>query len=230
MSCFARSIASVKDSMNPCKAYLDTTWITPNEGNWQRKRSAQSCKGCFQHQALKKWKLSEWWPWWWSDMKVTCCDQIRTISSLQNVAATTPKRMFFPQMTFKDQKTMMMYIVELIKKALSFGQTPPCLPKMLFLGFHPCGSSFSVGGSQSCWILLIFIYGYPGYLWFIKFMSLHLPAWETVFVQQNGHPGRRTRWTLAPSTLRHPPFHGRSQKWKRRSHGNFVLECLGTGG
>jgi hypothetical protein len=74
---------------------------------------------------LKKWKLSEWWPWWWSDMKVTCCDQIRTISSLQNVVATTPKRMFFPQMTFKDQKTMMMYIVELIKKALSFGQTPP---------------------------------------------------------------------------------------------------------
>ena len=107
---------------------------------------------------------------------------------------------------------------------------PPRLPKMLFLGFHPCGSSFSVGGSPSCWILLIFIYGYPGYLWFIKFMSLHLPAWETVFVQQNGHAGRRTRWTLAPSTLRHPPFHGRSQKWKRRSHGNFVLECLGTGG
>ena len=59
-------------------------------------------------------------------MNVTCCDQIRTISSLQNVLATTPKRAcFFLKVTFKDQKTLMMNIVELIKKALSFGQTPP---------------------------------------------------------------------------------------------------------
>jgi hypothetical protein len=58
-------------------------------------------------------------------MKVTCCDQVRTISSLQNVVATTPKGMFFPKVTFKDQQTMMMNIVDLIKKALSFGQTPP---------------------------------------------------------------------------------------------------------
>ena len=63
-------------------------------------------------------------------MKVTCCDQIRTISSLQNVVATTPKGMFFPKATFKDQQTMMMNIVDLIKKALSFGQ-PPRLPIML---------------------------------------------------------------------------------------------------
>ena len=58
-------------------------------------------------------------------MKVTCCDQIRTISSLQNVVATTTKRLFFHKVTFKDQKTLMMNIVGLIKKALSFGQTPP---------------------------------------------------------------------------------------------------------
>ena len=59
-------------------------------------------------------------------MNVTCCDQIRTISSLQNVLATTPKRAcFFLKVTFKDQKTLMMNIVGLIKKALSFGQTPP---------------------------------------------------------------------------------------------------------
>ena len=28
---FAKYIACVKDNMNPCKAYVDTTWITLND-------------------------------------------------------------------------------------------------------------------------------------------------------------------------------------------------------
>ena len=83
-------------------------------------------------------------------MNVTCCDQIRTISSLQNVLATTLKRAcFFLKVTFKDQKTLMMNIVELIKKVLSFGQPPPRLPNMVQHG------ATSRNGFPECSIHLI---------------------------------------------------------------------------
>ena len=104
MSAFARYIARVKDKLNPCKAYVDTTWITLNERIWQRKRSAMSCKvckGCFQHRFWKKHGS-------WVNDEI---DDDQTWK--QNVAirterfhATTTKRMFLHKPTFKHAKSL----------------------------------------------------------------------------------------------------------------------------
>ena len=50
------------------------------------------------------------------------------IDGPENAVATTTKRIFLHTVPCQHPKTLMMNIVELIKKALRFGQTPPVYP------------------------------------------------------------------------------------------------------
>ena len=125
----SKYIASVNDSINPCKAYVDTSWITPKERNC-RKRCAKCSKGCFQHPLFFKEKkmLTRWWNGWWSDMKLTYWPHTSTDSNIENVVGNTTKRRFSDNLTLHHPKNVMMINHDLNQKPLRFGQTPPVNP------------------------------------------------------------------------------------------------------